>query len=309
MPTPQIVPPSSETVSQVSSIPIAKRELVERKPLSVIERVHLEGDHARTAILKTTIPELQAEVYVHRFVSPMDVCAASLIASDPDAEWPWLLMKDLGTGSTNQPPVEGATWEKRVSRGIEMLAQFHAASLESVDSYKLLDGSPRGMLTREHEIAPLITNVLERAMTPDPSHVTELFFNTLRSLDTKLSGIPVTMVHGDYDRGNVVLVDEAYRAVDWGLAHRNMALVDLAHMIYRYRRDYRSDFMGAYFEAARTAGLNLGHKKWPGEEVTLAFHAHHAFFGWWRSYCVANLGFEDEQFIKTTADRIKLIIV
>jgi len=79
------------------------------------------------------------------------------------------------------------------------------------------------------------------------------------ALAVQAERLPRTLVHGDFDTGNVVMISEdRIAALDWGLAHCNVPLIDVAHMVGRFDAATSRSMAVRYFEALNLPVFPLG---------------------------------------------------
>ena len=308
--TMSIMPPSSAELSRVTGAFVTGRNLLRMSDLSVVERVMLtERPDAspRTAILKTTLPALRREPLVHRLASPFPICAAQVIASsDPNAleADPWMLIEEVEDRIGDR-----AFTTQQVTQALVEMARLHRyyvleSSALNEDAILRCD---RAWLESLAESLPESFQILDQRYGFNISQeVQRRFRDRLADLSGKLDGYALTLVHGDFDQGNLVLLDGGrVAALDWGLAHVNIPLVDLAHMVGSFDVATKRSLSSTYLDV-----LNLP-DRFPmrSEETVLQFVelgdlVHKTFFIWWHSTLVANGWGKPERYLGAIRERI-----
>lgn len=271
-------PPSNEQLERWVGKAISRRELIRETGISVVERIYFSSGTPETVVLKTTLYELQAEWPVHRFVSNLPINAASFIQASLSTISPWLLTHDIGQTS-NLETAEPSTDD--IGLALEMLAEAHALSRNWTELERLIPD--RSISSIKHDIIPTAKKALKTIGQSINADVEAKFHAGLNRANSELANTPLTLVHGDFDPGNLVYTQGRWRALDWGLAHRNVPLVDIAHMVMRFDEPTRSKLVDRYFKAASNAGLDFHVSDSPQELIEAANIAHMAFFVRWHS--------------------------
>ncbi len=270
---------------------VISRMLISSTNISVVERIEFDG--GRTAILKTSVPELRHEAVVQRFARRTDIGAASVLTEDETAEFPWFLQEDIGENSSlDQISVE------ETGRLLESLAEFHAEAIASPDQLESVpDRSMNWMLENIDQVSATVHRALRMLdsrtgteKSESEGHIDAKFRNGIAMIAESVSSIPITVVHGDFDPGNMAFTRGQWRAVDWGLAHRNIPFVDIAHMVMRFPNESQLSLVERYVGALSLRGFPLPPEPNLMDLVHKANRAHEAFFVWWHSYCIAELG-------------------
>jgi hypothetical protein len=280
------VAPTTQQLVELSGIEITGRIVVRTTNLAVVERVELAGTEPSTAILKTTRPEMQHEGAVYELASSLDMCGAPLLAAGINSGFPWILVKDLGPQLDDRQPGIAD-----IGNALESLARFHAEfSGSPVNIPNLIDRSPAALLAPDTGLVDLVKEVHGRTgRTLAPTRINALI-ETLQIAAAAMKTHPFTIVHGDFDPGNLAYGSHRWHVLDWGLSHQNTPLVDVAHMVMRFPGHERSQLTNRYLQAAHDAGLLFEGIGDTASAVQLADIAHRAFFIWWHSYCIVHLG-------------------
>lgn len=308
--TMSITPPSSAEISRVTGVSLTGRDVLRISDLSVVERVTLTerpDSPPRTAILKTTLSALRHEPLVHRLASPFPICAAQVIASsDVNASEtnPWLLIEEVGDGIGDR---EFTT--QQVMQALVEIAKLHRYYI--LESSALDDDAiprcDRAWLESLAESMPEYLRLLNQQHGLNISQdVQRRFQEHLENLSARLADYTLTLVHGDFDRGNLVLLSGGrVAALDWGLAHVNLPLVDLAHMVGSFDTAAKLLASSAYLDALDLPEQYPAHS----EETVLQFVelgnlVHKIFFIWWHSTIVANGWVKSDKYLDTIRERI-----
>jgi len=305
-----IMPPSSAELSRVTGASVTERHILRISDLSVVERVTLTERPDTlpwTVILKTTLPVLRREPLVHRLVSSFPICAAQMIASsDTNASEadPWMLIEEVEDRIGDR-----AFTTQQVTQALVEMARLHRYYV--LESAALNDDAilrcDRVWLESLAESLPESFQILDQRYGFNISQeVQRRFRDRLADLSGKLDGYALTLVHGDFDQGNLVLLDGGrVAALDWGLAHVNIPLVDLAHMVGSFDVATKRSLSSTYLDV-----LDLP-DQFPArsEETVLQFVelgdlVHKTFFIWWHSTIVVNGWVKPERYLGTIRERV-----
>ncbi len=295
-------PPTGAVLRQATGTDLAARYTLSKTSLSIVERV--ARTDGTTAILKTVHPALRREARVHELAACFRICAAHLLAaSAPDEDPAWLLIEDLGEGAG-----KGALRPEQIAQALIDLAALHrhyATKSVSLDSdIPRCDGT---WLEEMRLHMPATFTHLQRVHGLDIDGQVQRRFDTrLAHLAETLEHYPLTLVHGDFDPGNLARLDDGrVAALDWGLGHANVPLVDLAHMIGALDAESRIPIAAAYLEAldlpapyAATSEAAIARL------VELGDQLHKVFFIRWHSRIVVNGWGPARPYLDTLQDRV-----
>ncbi len=299
--------PSNDELEASSGFKVTGRELIRETALSIVQRIHVEDKIRSTFVLKVTVPELRHESAVHEFASGMEICGANLLASDSSVPFPWLIQEDV---KAENPAREFRLQD--VAELLESLAEFHARSV----TREVTGRSP--VAVPDRSLSWLVANyeevqaVVEPAIiAADPSRRLQQadhhFAFGLDRLAKIVDRIPVTLVHGDFDPGNLVYSRGRWRAIDWGLSHWNIPFVDVLHMLQRFPTREHLPLIQHYLESAASYGLEFDGDYQAWELFQHGNYAHDAFFTWWHSFSVTKLGMPVEPLAKSLGSRYEKI--
>ncbi len=291
--------PTDKELRSAAGFSVAARETVRQSPLSIIQRLHLDNAETPTAILKVTVSEMRHEAPVNRFASGLDIGATKVLAADSEATFPWLIQQDIGSaGGLAEPTLEDA------GALLESLGEFHAKGSIPTELSAVPDRSLRWMVDNLDEVLSVIHPAVEKLVPRAPEFIADGHFERgLKRLAEIVSRIPLTVVHGDFDPGNIIFTRGRWRAIDWGLSHWNIPFVDLAHMLNHLAKENRSALIRRYFNTASDFGIDMPDDVEPLELANLGNSVHEAFFTWWHSLCISELGVPADTYAATLVKR------
>ncbi len=296
-----IRPPALEEVSERLGMTFTSREVVSDSGISVVER--LRSDRS-SLILKTSVPELRHEAAVHHLADSLEIGGARLLASNSDAQFPWLVQEDLGEHNSSR-----LLARDEVGSALEALAEFHVkAANESDAQADVPDRSPQWLVANLDQVANLVEGALKQTEAIDVQRSDiKQFRGGLSALSDATSRMPTTVIHGDFDPGNLAYSRGRWRAIDWGLSHRNSPFADVAHMVMRFPKLEQLPLVERYLEAANQFGADFREERDSWDLLQLGNAAHEAFFVWWHSYCIVRLGVRPETYAASLIQRFKRI--
>ena len=289
-----MTPPHSNMLSQIMQAPLIERQLMHQGPLSIVERVVFGAAALRPMILKTIRPALASELRAHRLASSFPICAAPLVASsetDASAGTQWLLMDEVHDRHND------TSWTpEQLTYALVELAQLHRAYIQNpapLEQAELLC-CDNPWYEKVGATLPEIFQQLDRDYDLSlPSDVRDRVSQQIVALAVQVERLPRTLVHGDFDPGNVVMISEdRIAALDWGLAHCNVPLIDVAHMVGRFDAATSRSMAVRYFEALDLPVFPLRSKEDVLKFVVLGDYLHQVFFLWWHSHMVLS-GWEE----------------
>lgn len=298
-----ILVPTDDELEASSGLKVIGRELIRETALSFVQRLQVDDQQRPTVVLKVTVPELRHESAVHEFASGMEICGAKLIASNSEAPFPWLIQEDVGAET---PAREFGLQD--VAELLESLAEFHAMSVTGEISGRspvaVSDRSLSWLVANYEDVEAVVEPAISLA---DPYQRLQQpnyhFAFGLDRLAKIVDRIPVTLVHGDFDPGNLVYSRGRWRAIDWGLSHWNIPFVDVSHMLQRFPTKEHLPLIQRYLDAAASYGLELKGDYQVWELDQHGNYAHDAFFTWWHSLCVTKLGMPVEAYADSLNSR------
>lgn len=223
--------------------------------LDIIKFKNVEKEY----VLKAVHPFLRTEIIVHRQVNKDPLTASKLLISEFSVEdkFFFILMEKIDFDPLYFYPVH--TSIKYYEILAEKLAYFHLTNYKSVRKLKSEGVPVYGWFKYKQIISNLGTRVKSLAKKVDHEFYldTELvnnFINYIESVENVLEpikSIEMTLVHGDFDTGNLILnkKNNDVCAIDYGLAHIDVPIIDIAHLLSATDMDIgiRRDIFGKYF--------------------------------------------------------------
>lgn len=291
---------TSQSLKSVSGL--IRRRMIHQSYFSQVERIILELQQGerKSYILKSLSDPLKHEVINHRMVSNTDLVAARALASmyDERREHYWILMEDVEFRYLHeQPSLEN------LKATVEKLAHFHLNFIpitSKIDKQRVLRHDHRWYLTEGERITRRIGFFSEKNIYKVDGRSMDGFNKFIQNLPIFISEVeklPITLIHGDFDCGNVVLIkkdggNERIGAMDWGLSHIDLPLLDLAHLlssvsVWHSEKRIREVMRSYYNIVAPVMGLNekfnsFCHKIHLGEAL------HNLYFVDWFTECILN---------------------
>ena len=291
--------PTDEQLASIAGLAVETRSTINRGHLSLVERIRLrQSETSKSAILKTACPALAHERHVHAAVQDYAICAPVLLdAGDADDDHDaWLLLSDV-----DEVPFDELTPAQAVQPLVD-LAAVHRAYL----GHKRLTGVPRRdpswLVEQAEETAELLLHLVRCQELGVEEELVSAYPDRLRMLAEQHEGEQLTVVHGDFDPGNLIRMPSGqFAAMDWGLGHLNTPLVDFAHMAERFPKPEQSRLAVEFAEAVGLSGRD------PEQLLDTGLLAHRAFFVWWHSHIVAEGWAPLEDFQLAITQRVGLI--
>lgn len=268
-------PPTDADVAEATGYEVESRAHLRSSPLSTVERAVLrKADSSRLrVIIKATRSALAHETRVYSLIQGFPICAADLLGSGETRHGdPWMLLSEVSGFGVDEG--DGCS----AGLALEGLAEVHSRYLGQPGE---LAGVPRwdpSWLASEAEgTCDALSRLGVDGGLPVAGDLLAAYRDAIESAAEAVRPIGVTLVHGDFDPGNLVrLSGDRVAALDWGLAHCSTPLVDLAHLVERFAEPARSRLSARYLEL-------LGADVALSEDAAVAMGglAHRAFFVWW----------------------------
>ncbi len=218
---------------------IAMRSSLDSTPFSNLEVIKFL-DIKQEFVLKQIHPILKTEVLVHTLVNDDPLTAAPLLNSKIDNKKGnyYLLMEKI-----DLEPLYLLTMNKSIDLYhtiAEKLAYFHLKH-NNVKLLKKLGLKEYG-IPKYREIISNLGNRVENLsnLVNNESILNE---NLIKDFSTNIESIKqffepieptkLTLVHGDFDTGNLIVnrKDKGIYAIDYGLAHIDIPVIDIAHLL------------------------------------------------------------------------------
>lgn len=207
---------------------LGPRTVLSISSFSVVERVLLRSPIAqREYIVKSSALPMRREGAALYWVGEHVVSAARLLASERHARGEWIAMSYAPHEWVD--PSDEATLTQMAERA----ALFHSLTLGYPFRELPLYDAP---FWEAH--LPTLLRRLQRLGTLPPAEIEpdlhRMLNRTLRELIAALAAVPrdhFALVHGSLHVGHVVRTERGAQALDWGRAHINLPILDLAHML------------------------------------------------------------------------------
>ena len=236
------------------------RKSLDSNPFSKLEIVKFHGVE-QEYVLKEIHPVLKSEVLVHTLVTDDPLTAARLLNSkfnEKDNIY-YLLMEKIELDHLYLLPLNKSV--DLYHSIAEKLANFHLKH-NNVKLLKKLGLREYGIPTYKVILSNLGTRVarLSESVKHDEylnKNLIDDFSKNIESMKHLLEPIvstKLTLVHGDFDTGNLVVnrKDHAIYAIDYGLSHIDVPVIDIAHLLSATEMSIktRRDIFETYFSIA-----------------------------------------------------------
>jgi hypothetical protein len=295
----KLTPPADQQIESVTGLAIIDRTTIQLGHLSWVERLRVhQSDTGNTLVLKTVCRALAHERHVHAAVQDYSICAPKLLAADDasadhDA---WILLSDVEKVTFDELRADEAT------QALVALAAVHQACLGRPDVTDIPRRDLSWLAEHSHETAEHLTFLIQRQGLDLGMASIPVYCEQLKMLAERHGAQELTVVHGDFDPGNVVCLSSGqFASLDWGLGHLNTPLVDFAHMAERFTR-VEQDQIGAAF--ANAVGLP---QRIDDLMLETGLIAHRAFFIWWHAMIVAEGWAPIDDFQHAIAQRVGFV--
>ena len=290
--------PSDAEIEDLVGSRVVRRQVHRSASLSTIEIVGLasDGGAETEAILKTTRPALSHEPVVYRLLEGYPASPVHLIGTGVTlAGDPWLLLTRIREVRDIEP--DEATAELALSA----LAEVHRGYYGETEE---LSDIPRWdidwIASQSSSTCEILDSLIRSSKLPTLSRSTlGVYKEQLAVLRESTANLERTVVHGDFDPGNLIATEHGIGAIDWGLSHINTPLIDLAHMVERFAPEVRKRLAGAYLE-----GLPLEPRMSAGEAIRLGGLIHRAFFIWWHTTVIEKEWAAAKNYVEVLQTRI-----
>jgi len=275
-------PPSNHEVEEVIRLRVSSRSGYRSNSISWVESIELTHEDGTTiqAFIKTTRPILTHEPIVYQLLEGYDVSSAKLIGSGCTSnDDPWIVV--TAVSHSGELPVS----EISVCQALRGLAAVHSRYYRSEED---LNGVPRWDIAwLASEASHTCETLLGHAALNGTRDLSEDLLSTYHKCLGELAGkadlLHPTLVHGDFDPGNLICQPNgSITVLDWGLSHISTPLIDLAHMVERFDEPTRFRLVADYFDSV-AFDLNLPERN----AIRFGGVIHRAFFVWWHTTLIA----------------------
>jgi Ser/Thr protein kinase RdoA (MazF antagonist) len=257
---------------------VEERELKRR-----VRRVHLAtADGLRTLVVKLHEPRsARRNLLARRAWLPavgLEHVAPAVIATGRDAAtgWTWQAYEDLGDATLDDVPGE----DPRALAAVDLLADLHGRFL----AHPLLDecrtyGDDLGIAffaRSVREAAAWVARVRRTRPTGAQAELCDRLHDRLARLHHDLPrhtetlerfAGPVTFLHGDLWKSNIVVTAGRTRLIDWDCAGAGPLAYDLSTFVTKFAPSEQPALLARYRRAIGEFGVRLP----PDDELRLAF--------------------------------------
>ena len=296
-------PPSDREVEEVISCRVTSRSAYRSTQLSTVETIDLTYDDGSRvpAFIKTTRPILSHEPTIYRLLESCDVNAAKFIGSGrTSSDDPWMVVSAVS--DSTEVSIEESSIRQALGNLATVHSRYHA-------SHEELSSVPRWDVEWLASEAPKTCDTLLRHSAPDyherlsEDHLA-VYRERLCELANCSGQLGSTLVHGDFDPGNLAIQSNgAITVLDWGLSHQSTPLIDLAHMVERFDSPARAR-LAAHYLASLTFDIALGEQ----EAVRLGGIIHRAFFIWWHTTVIGEGWATMSDYGDVIAERVRHVV-
>lgn len=215
------------------------RTELDSNPFSQLQTVKFINS-PKEYVLKSVHSLLKSEVYVHQHVNDDQLTASHLLASkfDNKNDHYFLLMEKITFDHLYFFPVNNYfAYYQLIAK---KLANFHLRFMKSLDKFKENGVLEYGWQHYDKIILNVGSRIEKIAEKIDDeillgSELVNKFQKYVPSLIVVLDPIKktkLTLVHGDFDTGNLIVKDDNQPyAIDFGLAHIDTPVIDIAHLL------------------------------------------------------------------------------
>ena len=256
------VPTNEEIEEDLKDInfKIATRKHLDSNPFSYLETIGFKGIEEEY-VLKSVHPILKSEIIIHNLVNNDPLTAAHVFSSKNENEngKHYLLMERIQFEPLYLRSVRGSVHLYHTIA--EKLANFHLNN-NNVTKLKNMGIKEYGMKKYTEIIANLGARVRKLSVSINHEYLlkeelVEKFSKYIGSVNEMLDLVhntKLTLVHGDCDTGNLIIntKDNDIYAIDYGLAHIDVPVIDIAHLLSATEMSIsiRRDIFETYFDIA-----------------------------------------------------------
>jgi hypothetical protein len=298
----KLEPPTDAEVEQATHLALMHRTCHRSSPLSTVEKaVTRREDGSRVkVILKTMRPVLSHEPVVYNLLDSFAVRAAELLGRGRTHRGvPWMLLTDVGDDDISE------TDESAISTALEHLSEVHRHYMG--DPSRLQDvprWGPSWLVSQADWLCDTLPQYAAYGGSGLTDDLLAEYRQRLIEIDEVLRPFAATLVHGDFDPGNLIrLPNGNVAALDWGLSHINTPWVDLAHMVERFEDPVRSRLVDRYLELGAENSDISRHTA-----VVLGGAVHRAFFVCWHTQVIESGWGSPEDYLDAIVERVQHIV-
>ncbi len=294
--------PPDSAVAEACGLQVLKRRTLRRSALSAVERLTLSSTTGQVTeyILKTTRPELSHERRVYRLLKGFKLCPARLVGDGITREGnPWFMMTPVDeVREIEETDVDA------IEDSLRLLAEVHRHFIGTRDRAGVPQWDIAWIMSQWPDTWEVLTRLGSALdLTGLDRSTLQAYGERLHQLRESSRNFPITLVHGDFDPGNLVAARDGIGVLDWGLSHLNTPLIDLAHMVERFPNETRARLSRVYLD---TVCLDVSMSEI--DAVRTGGLIHRAFFVWWHTMMIDRGWASAEDLIEVVQSRIAEVV-
>ncbi|MHA2363997.1 MAG: phosphotransferase [Candidatus Hodarchaeales archaeon] len=261
-PTNSVLENHLSKLSQTRNLSVKSRNDLDKNPFAHLETLFFHEQPETPYILKSVVPYFSSEIHVHRHANRCTVNGARLIYGYTDSEeLNFILMEKI----QDLKPIYLVPQDESIQYYYEIaekLADFHLRSQKSVKSLKKLNVHHYGTKWYQKNIKEIAKNICE--LSDKINHEIFLSKGLVKKFEQSIQSLKemfkpfekskLTVVHGDFDVGNIFIKNDTVCAIDWGMGHLDAPMIDIAHLVNALGDldiGTRRSIFAEYFERAR----------------------------------------------------------
>ena len=310
--------------SEIESLkPVLKKNLkiesrisLDSNPFATLETIKFQNLE-KEYVLKSVVPILKTEVIVHEKINSYNINAAKILASDMNnlkIQYFILMEKIKFTPIYQIPPDEAIDYYFDIA---DKLGHFHLKNVKNVKEFRnkgIKIFGPEKYLHIIDGIGKRINKYSnntkhEYLLTKELVEKFDYYIDTLRIMFKPFSkDSKFTLVHGDFDSGNLIINNENKNifAIDWGLAHIDLPMIDMAHLLNA--TDLKIDIRREIFEKYYLIAEKLYPNDLSMQDVrNIGKVMHILYFIDWFMYATENNFVDELYFLEQIHNRVQLL--
>ena len=236
--------PIFKKITGSDTIVILSRNIIDKSIYSCLEKIEL--NNSTFFVLKSVSEMTKNEVMVHQYVNNLRINApyfyyGKIKKTTDENGTSFIIMEYLEYYYHLYNILE----EELYFEAVRSLGEMHLFTMQKITVLREKLNIP------VYDYKWYINNV-ERIIfelsrfsirNPHPEYLPKELMSKLQRLSPKikhylesLSDIPLTLVHGDFDSGNIIYFEKGIhagnvKAIDWGHGHIGIPLIDIAHLV------------------------------------------------------------------------------
>ena len=246
---------------------ITKRELYDYSLYSMLEFIAFDNID-EIYVLKTLKRPVKHEIEIHKFVNNFAINGAHFIAgySSDFLNLHFIIMEYIKDISPvyNYDDKELVEFYAELAKNLGLLHVNSKKYIQSLKKNNIIEFSLKyydDLLDKFAEKLPMLSAEIKNDLylTPD---IIEQFLQKKELIKKKLlriQNLRRTLVHGDFDVGNIFLRpinnnEKKIMAIDWGLSHIDLPIVDMANLLNSLKilsSDDRNYILESYLKIAQ----------------------------------------------------------